>query len=67
MSLTHLTITDALARLESGEISSVELTEAHLSAMESARALNAYIVETPELALDQARAVDARRGKSIRS
>jgi aspartyl-tRNA(Asn)/glutamyl-tRNA(Gln) amidotransferase subunit A len=66
MSLTHLTIAESLKKLESGEITSVELTEAHVVAMEGARSLNAFIVETPELAIDQARAVDARRGKGAR-
>ena len=63
MSLTHLTIAESLKKLDSGEITSAELTEAHVRAMEGARALNAFIVETPELAMDQARAADARRGK----
>ena len=66
MSLTHLTIAESLKKLESGEITSTELTEAHVRAMESARGLNAFIVETPELAMDQARVVDARRGKGER-
>ncbi|HTJ65149.1 MAG TPA: Asp-tRNA(Asn)/Glu-tRNA(Gln) amidotransferase subunit GatA [Alphaproteobacteria bacterium] len=63
MSLTHLTIAEALKRLDSKEITSVELTEAHVRAIEGARALNAFIVETPELALEQAKAADARRAK----
>src|ERR1700761_2558550 len=66
MSLTHLTIADSLKKLESGEITAAELTEAHLNAMEGARSLNAFIVETPELAMDQAKAVDAARGKGER-
>ena len=57
MSLTHLTIAEALKRLDSKEITSVELTEAHVRAIEGARALNAFIVETPELALEQVRRV----------
>jgi len=63
MSLTHLTIAESLKRLASKEISSVDLTEAHVRAIEGARALNAFIVETPELALEQAKAADARRAK----
>jgi len=66
MSLTHLTIADSLKKLGSGEITSAELTEAHLTAMEGARSLNAFIVETPELAMEQAKAIDAKRGKSER-
>jgi aspartyl-tRNA(Asn)/glutamyl-tRNA(Gln) amidotransferase subunit A len=61
MNLTHLTIAESRKRLESGEITAVELTQAHIRAMEDARALNAFIVETPDLALDQARAVDGQR------
>jgi aspartyl-tRNA(Asn)/glutamyl-tRNA(Gln) amidotransferase subunit A len=63
MSLTDMTIAEALTRLGDGDISSEELTRAHIDAIESARALNAFIVETPELALDQARAADSRRAK----
>ncbi len=59
--LTNLTIADALDRLGKGEITAVELTEAHLKAMEAKRGLNAYITETPELALEEAKASDARR------
>ena len=63
MSLTHLTIAEALTRLDKREISSVELTEAHIAAVEAARSLNAFIVETPELALDRAHTADARRAR----
>jgi aspartyl-tRNA(Asn)/glutamyl-tRNA(Gln) amidotransferase subunit A len=63
MSLTHLTIAEALSRLKSREISATELAGAHIAAMEDARSLNAFIVETPELALAQARASDERRAK----
>lgn len=59
--LTHLSIADALKGLEKKEFTSVELTQAHLDGMKSARALNAYIVETPELALKQAGESDNRR------
>ena len=56
--LTNLTIADARAKLGKGEISAVELTEAHILAMEAARGLNAFITETPELALERAREAD---------
>ncbi len=59
--LTDLTIKDALDGLAKGDFTSVELTEAHLSAMEAARDLNAYIVETPDIALEQAKASDEKR------
>ena len=60
-SLTNLTLKAALDGLSSKAFSSEEITRAHLSAMEKARALNAYVLETPEKALEMARASDARR------
>ena len=59
--LTHLTIDEALQGLQKKEFTSVELTEAHIAAMEKARGLNAYITETPDIALKQAKESDARR------
>jgi len=59
--LTDLTIADALKGLENKDFTSVEITQAHLDAMANARDLNAFVVETPELALEQAKASDARR------
>lgn len=61
MNLTHLTIHEALQGLEKKEFTAVELTEAHIAAMEKARGLNAYITETPDIALKQAKESDARR------
>ena len=58
--LTALTLADARDALQSRRISSVELTEAHLSAIERAKGLNAYVVTTPERALAMAKASDAR-------
>jgi len=58
--LTHLTLADARDALKSKKISAVELTQAHLAAMDAARALNCFITETPDLALAQARASDAK-------
>jgi aspartyl-tRNA(Asn)/glutamyl-tRNA(Gln) amidotransferase subunit A len=58
--LTHLTLAEARDALKSKKISAVELTKAHLAAIGSARALNCFITETPELALKQAEASDAR-------
>lgn len=60
-SLTDLTIRQALDGLDKGDFSAVELTQAHVDAIENARALNAFITETPELALTQAKASDERR------
>ena len=61
--LTDLTITEAAEKLAKGEISSVELTQAHLDEMAKARVLNAYITETPERALEDAKKSDERRAK----
>ncbi len=58
--LTSLTIAEASARLKAKEFSALELTDAYLVAMEKARALNAYIVETPEQAREMAKVSDAR-------
>ena len=49
--LTDLGIAEARNALAKGEISSVDLTRASLAAMERHRGLNAFITETPELAL----------------
>jgi aspartyl-tRNA(Asn)/glutamyl-tRNA(Gln) amidotransferase subunit A len=60
---TDLTLAEARDALAAGKLSSVELTEAYLGAMARARALNAYIAETPDQALAMARASDARIAK----
>jgi aspartyl-tRNA(Asn)/glutamyl-tRNA(Gln) amidotransferase subunit A len=61
--LTGLTLKAALDGLAAKTFSSEELTKAHVEAVEAARALNAFVVETPERAIDMARASDARRAK----
>jgi len=61
--LTSLTLAEARDRLKSRAISSVEITEVHLEAIERAKALNAFVVTTPEKALDMAAASDARLAK----
>jgi aspartyl-tRNA(Asn)/glutamyl-tRNA(Gln) amidotransferase subunit A len=58
--LTKLTIAEARDNLKKGEFTSVELTKAHLVAMEKAQDLNAYIVNTPEIALKQAETADKK-------
>ncbi|MDB5525684.1 MAG: Asp-tRNA(Asn)/Glu-tRNA(Gln) amidotransferase GatCAB subunit [Rhizobium sp.] len=59
--LTSLTIAEARNKLLAKEITSVELTEAYLNAIDAANEkLNAYIKVTPELAREQAKASDAR-------
>jgi aspartyl-tRNA(Asn)/glutamyl-tRNA(Gln) amidotransferase subunit A len=59
--LTSLTLKAALDGLKAKTFSSVELTQAHVAAVEAARALNAFVLETPEKALEMAKASDARR------
>ena len=59
--LTKLTIAEARDLLNRKEISSRELTEAHVGAVEAVRPLNAFVTETPEKALEMAAASDARR------
>jgi aspartyl-tRNA(Asn)/glutamyl-tRNA(Gln) amidotransferase subunit A len=59
--LTSLTLKAALDGLAAKTFSSVEITQAHVAAVEAARALNAYVLETPEKALEMAKASDARR------
>ena len=61
--LTALTIAAARDGLRKKEFSAVELTEAYIAAVEKARILNAYIVETPGLARTMANASDARLAK----
>src|SRR4029453_3692585 len=58
--LTFLTLADARDRLRRREFSAAELADAHLPAIEKARALNAYVLETPERARAMAQAADAR-------
>jgi aspartyl-tRNA(Asn)/glutamyl-tRNA(Gln) amidotransferase subunit A len=58
--LTELTLAEANSALAQKKCSAVELAKAHIRAIEKARALNAFIVETPEKALAMARQSDAR-------
>jgi aspartyl-tRNA(Asn)/glutamyl-tRNA(Gln) amidotransferase subunit A len=58
--LTSLTLAQARDGLRRREFSAAELADAHLAAMEQARALNAYVLETPERARAMAAAADAR-------
>src|SRR6185503_3000714 len=61
--LTSLTLAEARDRLRKKEITALELTDAHIAAVAAARALNAFVKETPEQARDMARASDARLAK----
>ena len=59
--LTDLTIARAREVLAAGDVTAVDLARAHLDAMAGRRDLNAFITETPEIALERARESDARR------
>src|SRR5947209_16051446 len=61
--LTSLTLAEARDQLRKKDITAAELTDAHIGAVEAARALNAFVKETPEHARAMARASDARLGK----
>ena len=61
--LTALSLAQARDALRNKEFSALELADAHLAAMEKARALNAFVLETPEQARTMARASDERLGK----
>ena len=58
--LTSLTLKGAIEGLKAKGFSSEELTRAHCEAIEAARPLNAYVLETPDKALAMARACDER-------
>jgi len=61
--LTGLTLKAALDGLAAKRFSSEEITKAHLGAIEAASALNAFVVQTPDKAVEMARASDERRAK----
>jgi len=61
--LTSLTLAQARDALRRKEFSACELADAHLAAVEQARALNAFVLETPDRARAMARAAEARLAK----
>ncbi|MGE0854740.1 MAG: Asp-tRNA(Asn)/Glu-tRNA(Gln) amidotransferase subunit GatA, partial [Hyphomicrobiaceae bacterium] len=62
--LTRLTLAEAKAGLAAKEFTAVELTKAHIDAVEKANPnLNAFVLATPEHALKQASAADQRIAK----
>src|SRR3954453_17720819 len=61
--LTSLTLAEARKGLAAKTFTSLELTDAHLSAIEAARMLNAFVLETPDQARSMAREADARIAK----
>ena len=56
--LTKMKIAEARDLMKKGDLSSRELTEAHIAAVDAADSLNAYIVKTPEIALANADTAD---------
>src|ERR1700745_1379114 len=57
--LTSLTLAEARSGLANKSFPALELTDAHLKAIEEARALNAFVMETPDQARAMARDADA--------
>jgi aspartyl-tRNA(Asn)/glutamyl-tRNA(Gln) amidotransferase subunit A len=55
---TALTIAGARDALKKKNVSALELADAHLAAMQKARALNAYVLETPDIARAMAKESD---------
>lgn len=61
--LTELTLAEARDGLRGKAFSAREIAQAHIDAVAQARALNAYLVETPERALAMAEVADAKIAK----
>nr|WP_321441161.1 Asp-tRNA(Asn)/Glu-tRNA(Gln) amidotransferase subunit GatA [uncultured Hyphomonas sp.] len=61
--LTKLTLADALDGLKAKKFSSREITQDFIQSIEASRVINAYVVETPEKALEMADLADARLAK----
>jgi aspartyl-tRNA(Asn)/glutamyl-tRNA(Gln) amidotransferase subunit A len=61
--LTSRTLAESLVSLRKREYSAVELIEAHLASMSQARALNAFVLETPDRAREMAARADAALAK----
>src|ERR1700753_3905560 len=60
---TSMTLAEARNGLANKSFTSLELTDAHLKAIEDARALNAFVLETPDQARAMARDADGKLGK----
>ena len=58
--LTKLTIAAARDAMRKGDVTSAEITQACLTAIDGADALGAFVHKTPDIALAQAQAADAR-------
>src|ERR1700751_62651 len=61
--LTSMTLAEARDGLAKKSFTSLELTDAHLKAIEEARSLHAFLLETTEQARAMAREADGRIGK----
>jgi aspartyl-tRNA(Asn)/glutamyl-tRNA(Gln) amidotransferase subunit A len=61
--LTDLNLAEARDGLKAKKFTATELTDAHIAAVEKARSLNAYILETPDKARGMAKASDAKLAK----
>ncbi|KQP48854.1 glutamyl-tRNA amidotransferase [Methylobacterium sp. Leaf399] len=58
--LNDLTLAQARDGLKAKDFSAVELAQAHIGAIAAARSLNAYLLETPERALEMAAVADTK-------
>ncbi|WP_375410199.1 Asp-tRNA(Asn)/Glu-tRNA(Gln) amidotransferase subunit GatA [uncultured Methylobacterium sp.] len=58
--LNELTLAQARDGLKAKDFSAADLAKAHIAAVEAARGLNAYLLETPERALEMAVVADAK-------
>ena len=65
--LVGLTLAEMREGLGRGDFTAIELVRAHIAAAEAAKPLNAYVTETPELALELAAASDVRRAAGAAS
>jgi aspartyl-tRNA(Asn)/glutamyl-tRNA(Gln) amidotransferase subunit A len=61
--LTDFTLAEARDAVRNKKVSSTELTQAFVGAIEGARMLNAFVTETPDRALAMAKESDARIAK----
>ena len=59
-SLTSLTLAEARDALKARKFSCVEITKAHLAAIDAAQGLNAFVAVTADQALEMARRSDER-------
>jgi aspartyl-tRNA(Asn)/glutamyl-tRNA(Gln) amidotransferase subunit A len=59
----RLTLAEARDALKAKKLSAKELAQAHIRAIEASKALNIFVTPTPERALEQANASDARLAK----